>query len=74
MCSNCGDIKLPPMTPPPEQLVYFFTAATPQADEFRRNVHQCNAALAFTSLGAEVNNSINEGEGGPPTFRIHGKL
>jgi len=56
------------MAPPPEQLAYFFTAATPQADRFRQNIRQYNAALAFTSLGVEVDNSVNEGGGGPPTF------
>jgi len=62
------------MAPPPEQLTYFFTAATPQADRFRQNIRQYNVALAFTSLRVEVDNSINEGGGGPPTFRIHGEF
>ena len=74
MCCSCGDIELPPVAPPPEQLSYFFTAPTPQADRFRQHIRQYNAALAFTSLGVEVDNSINEGGGGPPTFRIHGEL
>ena len=74
MCCNHGDIQLPPMAPPPEQLIYLFTAATPQADKFRQNVRQYNTALAFTSLGVEVDRSINEGGRGPPTFRVHGEL
>ena len=74
MCCNRGDIKLPPIAPPPEQLTYLFTAATLQADKLRRHIHQYNAVLAFTSLGVEVDKSINEGGGGPPTFRIHGEL
>ena len=49
-------------------------APTPQADRFRQHICQYNAALAFTSLGVEVDNSINEGGGGPPTFCIHGEL
>ena len=74
MCCNRGDIKLPPMAPPPEQLAYFFMAATLQAEKFHQSIHQYNAALALTSLGVEVDNSVNEGWGGPPTFRIHGEL
>ena len=62
------------MAPPPQQLADFFTAATPQADKFRQNIRQYNSALAFTSLGVEVDNSVNEGGGGPPTFRVHGEL
>ena len=63
----------PPQSPPAD-LSYLFTAATPQADRFREHIHQYNAALAFTSLGVEVDNSVNEGGGGPPTFHIHGEL
>ena len=62
------------MAPPPEELYYLFTAATPQAERFRHHIRQYNAALAFTSLGVEVDTSVNEGGGGPPTFRIHGEL
>jgi len=74
MCCGCGDIELPRAAPPPEQLSYLFTGTTPQADRFRQHIRQYNAALAFTSLGVEVDNSVNEGGGGPPTFRIHGEL
>ena len=74
MCCNRGDIELPPMAPPPDQLSNFFTAVTPQADRFRQHIRQYNAALAFASLGVEVDSSIDEGGGGPPTFRIHGEL
>ena len=74
MCCDRGEIKLPAIAPPPAELSYFFTATTPQADRFLQNIRQYNAALAFTSLGVEVDNSVNEGGGGPPTFRIHGEL
>ncbi|KAF9777699.1 hypothetical protein BJ322DRAFT_522135 [Thelephora terrestris] len=74
MCCNSGDIKLPPMAPPPTGLHHLFTAATPQAERFRQHIRQYNAALAFTSLGVEVDNSVNQGGGGPPVFRIHGEL
>ena len=74
MCCNSGDIELPPAAPPPWQLSNLFVSATPQADRFRQNIRQYNAALAFTSLGVDVDNSVNEGGGGPPMFRIHGEL
>ena len=64
-----GDIKLPP-----EQLTCLFTVATPQADKFRQNIRQYNAALALASLGVEVDKSVNEDGGGPPTFRIRSEL
>jgi hypothetical protein len=74
MCCNQGKIELPAMAPPPNGLSDLFVTATPQADWFRQHIHQYNTALAFTSLGVEVGNSINVGGGGPPTFRIHGEL
>ena len=74
MCCNQGEIELLAMEPPPEGLTYLFTAATPQANRFHQHTRQYNAALAFTSLGVEVDNTVNEGGGGPPTFRIHGEM
>lgn len=62
------------MAPPLNELHFLFTTATPQAEQFRQHICQYNAALAFTSLGVEVDNSVNQGGGGPPTFRIHGEL
>ena len=54
MCYSCGEIELPPVPPPPEQLSYFFTAPTPQAYRPRQHIRQHNTALAFTLLGVEV--------------------
>ena len=51
---GCGDIELPPVPPPPEQLSCFSTAPTPQANRFRQHIRQYNTALAFTLLGVEV--------------------
>ena len=31
-------------------------------------------ALAFTSLGVKVDDTVNTGGGDPPTFCIHGEL
>ena len=74
MCCDSGDIKLPPVAPPPTGLQYLFMAAVPLADQFHQHIQQYNTALAFTSLGVEVDNSVNKGGRGPPTFRIHGEL
>ena len=73
MCCGSGNIELPLMAPPPQQLRDLFTVAAPLAARFRQHIRQYNSALAFTSLGVQVDNSINRG-GGPPTFRIHGEL
>lgn len=74
ICCGNGSVQLPPIYPPPAELAYFFTESTAEAQRFRDNIRQYNAALAFTSLGVKVDNSVNAGGGGPPTFRIHGEL
>jgi len=56
------DIVLPPVAPPPEQLASPSTAAAPQANK-----------LCHVDWGLG-DNSVNEGRGGPLTFRIHGRL
>jgi hypothetical protein len=72
MCCGHGKVKLPSLRVPPLLLYNLFTADTPPAKEFRTNIVQYNAALAFTSLGVKVDHSIIGR--GPPVFRIHGEL
>ena len=72
MCCGHGKVKLPPLRVPPLPLYNLFTDNTLSAKEFRTNITQYNAALAFTSLGVNVDRSI-VGRG-PPVFRIQGEL
>jgi Helitron helicase-like domain at N-terminus len=72
MCCAKGKIKLPPLRIPPMPLYNLFTGDDHEAKEFRANIVQYNASLAFTSLGVKVDHSIL-GQG-PPVFRIHGEL
>lgn len=71
-CCAHGKVKLSPLQIPPLPLYNLFTSDTFQAKEFRRNIVQYNAALAFTSLGVKVDHSI--AGHGPPVFCIHGEL
>ena len=72
MCCGHGKIKLPSLQVPPQPLYNLFTGNTAQGREFRSNIVQYNAALAFTSLGVKVDDSIHGH--GPPIFRIQGEL
>ena len=74
MCCGDGTIELPAPAPAPEPLQQFFSATTPEAQNFHENIHQYNSALSFTSLEARVDDSVNRGGGGPPVFKIHGEL
>ncbi|KAF9791133.1 hypothetical protein BJ322DRAFT_998910, partial [Thelephora terrestris] len=73
ICCSDGSIQLPAPPPPPDLLERLFTASTLEARQFREHIRQYNSAFAFTSLGAQVDNSVNQG-GGPPVFKIHGEL
>ena len=72
MCCAHGKVKLRPLRVPPPSLYDLFVENTPAAKEFRRNIVQYNSALAFTSLGVDVDRSVIGH--GPPVFRIHGEL
>ncbi|TDL14451.1 hypothetical protein BD410DRAFT_702923, partial [Rickenella mellea] len=73
MCCNHGQVRLPPAVDPPYALQQLLSGETPQSQEFRENIRQYNAALAFTSLGVAIDESINNGRG-PYVFWIHGEL
>jgi hypothetical protein len=74
MCCGDGSIQLPAPLPPPDLLQRLFTVSTLEARQFWEHIRQYNAALSFTSLGVQVDDSVNQGGGGPPVFRIHGEL
>jgi len=71
-CCQHGKVKLDPLRVPPLALYNLFVDDTRAGREFRKNIVQYNAALAFTSLGVNIDRSI-VGRG-PPVFRIHGEL
>jgi hypothetical protein len=72
-CCHQGKVKLPLLQDPPLILRQLLEGNDIRAKEFQMNIRQYNAANAFTSLGAEVDNSILQGNA-PYSFRIHGEL
>lgn len=73
-CCNSGQVKLPLLEQPPDALRHLFTSQDDIAQHFRQNIIRYNAALAFTSLGAQVDRSINRYGPNAWVFRIHGRL
>jgi hypothetical protein len=45
---------LPPLAPPPEPLRWLLTSNEADAKDFRQRIHFYNNALAFTSVGANL--------------------
>lgn len=72
MCCDHGKVSLPPLRIPPLPLFNLFTGTSMTAREFQTNIVQYNAALAFTSMGVNIDHSVLGR--GPPVFRIHGEL
>src|SRR6202158_3044945 len=73
MCCLQGQISLPPLSEPPQQLHRLLTSSAPRARKFRENIRQYNIAFAFTSVGVEIDHTILDGRG-PYSFRMHGGL
>ena len=71
-CFQHGKVKLDALRLPPVALYNLFVNDTQQGREFRKNIVQYNAALAFTSLGVNIDRSVLGR--GAPVFRIHGEL
>jgi Helitron helicase-like domain at N-terminus len=69
MCCLEGLVHLPPFLPWPNSLRHLYEDDA----NFRNQIRQYNSALAFTSLGVDVDRSVTQGSG-PSSFRIHGSL
>jgi len=63
MCCFQGKIKLGPLHNIPQKLKTLFRGQNPQANEFQENIQRYNNALAMTSLGCKVDESVNRGNG-----------
>ena len=72
MCCLQGQVNLPPIQQWPRVLQDLFDDPQDQR-EFRKKIRQYNNALAFTSVGADLENNAIQGPG-PASFRIHGAL
>jgi hypothetical protein len=67
-------VRIPPYRSRPESLhsLERFDGDT-RSKNFIRNIRQYNCLFAFTSMGAHIDNSVNDG-GGPPLFKICGQV
>ena len=73
MCCLSGKIVLPPLHPVPPELLNFLTAQDNIGKSFRDHIRTYNNALAMTSIGRKIDESVNDGVG-PYIFKLHGEL
>jgi hypothetical protein len=73
-CCKGGKVYIPPCRPRPEllsTLAWFDGDATMK--KFMQNIRQYNCLFSFTSMGAHIDRSVNDG-GGPLVFKISGQV
>jgi hypothetical protein len=80
MCCLSGKIVLPPLHPVPPELLHLLIDQDDIGKSFCDHIHTYNNALAMTSIGRKVDESVNNGEEavndgvGPYVFKLHGEL
>ena len=74
MCCKGGKIVIPPFRARPEPLASLakFSGGS-RSNKFMKNIRQYNCLFAFTSMGANIDCSLNDGRG-PPIFKINGQV
>ena len=73
LCCGKGKIRLPvALKEPPELLKGLFNGENRKSKSFLDNIRRYNSMFAFTSMGGNVDHSVNTGRG-PFCFRIQGQ-
>ncbi|WVZ93683.1 hypothetical protein U9M48_039647, partial [Paspalum notatum var. saurae] len=73
-CCKVGRVKIPAFLPRPEPLASLATfSGGPRSKSFMKHIREYNCLFAFTSMGANIDRSINDGRG-PPVFKISGQV
>jgi len=73
LCYENGKVLLPNLPATLQELEVLLTNKDASAVKFRDQIRMYNSVLAFTSLGAKVDESVTRGLG-PYSFRIQGEL
>jgi hypothetical protein len=72
LCCAQGKMTLPPLAPPLEPLRRLLTCNEANAKDFRQRIRFYNNALAFTSVGANLDTSVAQPDN--YTYRLRGEL
>ena len=74
LCCQGGVITIADLRVTPPELARLLRGTDARAREFRKNIRAYNNALSFTSLGAQLDQSVANARGGAYNFRIHGSM
>jgi hypothetical protein len=67
-----GKILIPLLKKPPQLLFNLISNEDPRSKHFKEKIRYYNSMFAFTSMGAKIENEINNGSG-PSQFIISGQ-
>ncbi|CAF3572571.1 unnamed protein product [Rotaria sp. Silwood1] len=70
-CCHYGSIQLPDLLLYPDEIKALLQGTDLEPRNFRENIRSYNSALAFASMGAQID--LSQGFG-PYYFRIHGQI
>ncbi|KAL4580719.1 hypothetical protein LXL04_016921 [Taraxacum kok-saghyz] len=72
ICCGYGKVQLPKLKEPPPEYSNLFRSLHPKSKIFMKNIRYFNSMFSFTSMGGQVDKSINKGKG-PYVFRLSGQ-
>jgi hypothetical protein len=73
-CCKGGKVRIPAYRPRPEPLLSLARFDGDVVSKtFMQNIRQYNCLFAFTSMGAHIDRSLNDGRG-PPVFKVCGQI
>ncbi|GJY14565.1 helicase [Tanacetum coccineum] len=72
LCCHEGKIRLPKFNPTPQRLHNLLNSNDPVTTQFRDHLRVYNSMFSFTSFGARIDHSINNGRG-VYTFKVNGQ-
>jgi hypothetical protein len=73
-CCKYGEIKIPRYNEPPQFLsMLIHHRENNLSNHFYQKIRQYNSIFAFTSMGANIDKTINKGDS-PYVFRINGQI
>jgi hypothetical protein len=73
-CCKSGKVCVPTYRTRPESLASLARFANNASSRnFMKNIRQYNCLFTFTSMGADIDRSVND-DRGPPLFKIHGQV
>ena len=73
LCCANGKVRLPLLRETPPELKSLVDRSNDKSAEFYKYIRMYNYAFAFTSVGANMDKTINNG-GGPYVCRVHGVI